>query len=447
MNRRTFAIALLAFFTLSAAGQSPVVRARLEPAKNILVGQPVRLVVSVFVPNYFTGTPDFPEFEIDNAIVVLPQDRPQNSNTQIDGASYAGITETYVIYPQQAGDFRLPALQIAVPYALAPPKSTTTPIPFPALSFHADVPAAARDLDYFLPTTSLTIQQKWSPPLKNLRAGDSIERTITVTATKMQAMLIPPLPLDTPPGIRVYPEEPVVQDQKTARGDFVYGRRTQSAKYFLSKAGDYTLPPIELKWWNLSSNRLVTTTLPAVPFDVAVNPNAIAELPPQPEPAPTAPIRKISFWKHYRSRILLVTSFVVAAISLAWISWRFSPRIYHRLQAWRERRRHSEIAYFRQCQRACLKNDAPQSYAWLLRWLALAHPRTSLQQILDDEGNPTLSAEVNYLGTVLYAGKDIENNWNGKKLARSLNKYRKAISASSSTHDLRTDLNPTATIQ
>src|SRR5579862_1977331 len=120
-------------------------------------------------------------------------------------------------------------------------------VALPALSFHADVPAAARDLDYFLPTTSLTIQQKWSSPLKNLRVGDSIERTVTVTATKMQAMLIPPLPLDAPSGIRVYPEEPAVHDQKTARGDFIYGRRTQSAKYFLSKAGDYTLPPIELK--------------------------------------------------------------------------------------------------------------------------------------------------------------------------------------------------------
>jgi hypothetical protein len=52
----------------------------------------------------------------------------------------------------------------------------------------------------------------------------------------MQGMLIPHLPLDAPSGIRVYPGEPAVQDEKTERGDFVYGRRTQSAKYFLSQA-------------------------------------------------------------------------------------------------------------------------------------------------------------------------------------------------------------------
>src|SRR5437899_1809808 len=88
-------LVFVALVAATAVGQSPVVRAHLEPSHGILVGQPIRLVVSVYVPNYFTGTPEFPEFEIENAIVVLPQDRPENSNTQIAGTSYAGITETY----------------------------------------------------------------------------------------------------------------------------------------------------------------------------------------------------------------------------------------------------------------------------------------------------------------------------------------------------------------
>jgi hypothetical protein len=69
----------------------------------------------------------------------------------------------------------------------------------------------------------------------------------------MQAMLIPPLPFEAPDGIRIYPEEPAVQDQKTDRGDFVFGRRIQSAKYLIQKEGDYALPAIELKWWNLTT--------------------------------------------------------------------------------------------------------------------------------------------------------------------------------------------------
>ena len=105
---RSIAMLLAGLLNAIAVAQSPVIRAHLEPSNEILVGQPVRLVVSVFVPNYFTGSPEFPEFEMENAIIVMPQDRPENSNTQIGGATYAGITETYVIYPQQAGDFHLP---------------------------------------------------------------------------------------------------------------------------------------------------------------------------------------------------------------------------------------------------------------------------------------------------------------------------------------------------
>ncbi len=61
----------------------------------------------------------------------------------------------------------------------------------------------------------------------------------------MQAMLIPPLTFEEPDGIRIYNGEPTVRDQKTDRGDFIYGHRVQTAKYFVVKSGDYTLPP-----WN-----------------------------------------------------------------------------------------------------------------------------------------------------------------------------------------------------
>jgi len=415
---RRLCVLLMASLWASASAQTPLVRAHFEPAKGILVGQPVRLVVSVFVPNYFTGSPEFPEFEMDNAIVVLPQDRPQNSSEQVNGVTYAGITETYTIYPQQPGDFRLPAAEISVSYASAPPASTLASVAFPALSFHADVPAAAQDLDYFLPTNSLTIQQRWSSPLKNLRAGDSVERTIVVTAAKMQAMLIPPLPMEAPNGIRVYPEEPDVQDKKTDRGDFVFGRRTQAAKYFIQKEGDYTLPPIELKWWNLSANRLVTATLPAMKFTAAANPN-YAELPPEPEPVVVQQPKAVSFWVRCRFWIRVVTPCAVLFILLIWIAWRHFPRVWRIWRDWRERREHSKEATFRKLLKACEKNQAVKSYEGLLKWVAVAHPGLTLDNFLILTADTALASEANDLGAVLFrqSGQD---QWQGKKMAELL---------------------------
>jgi hypothetical protein len=440
--KRALATIFGVFFTLAAAAQSPILQARLEPSHGILVGQPVRLVVTVYVPNYFTGSPDFPEFEIENAIIVLPQDRPTNSNTEIGGVRYAGITETYVIYPQQAGDFHLPPEQVTVPYALAPPKSTIEHVSLPPLKFHADVPAAAKDLDYILPTTALTIQQKWSSPTKNLRVGDSIERTVIVTATKMQAMLIPPLPLDVPDGIRVYPEEPTVHDQKTDRGDFVYGRRIQTAKYFIQKEGDYTLPPIELKWWNLSTHRLVTATLPAVHFTAAPNSGYVTELPPKSEPVSVTPAKRKNLWKQYRLRILIAALCCVAVSLLLMIVWRCLPRARRRLQAWQERRQHSETTYFRNLQRACAQNNAAQTYIWLVKWLAVAFPGASLQQALKRLGNPGLTSGTNDLGEALFAERAPKKPWRGKGFATLLRQQRKHHRMHLSTHQYLSDLNP-----
>ena len=416
-------ILLTGLVSFVATAQSPVVQAHLQPTNNIMVGQPVRLAVTVYVPNYFTGSPDFPEFEIENAVVVMPQDRPENSNTQIGGVRYAGITETYVIYPQQAGDILIPAASIAVPYAIEPPKSATVRVHLPALTFHADVPVAARDLDYFLPTTSLTIQQKWSVPLKNIRVGDSIERTITVTASKMQAMLIPPLPLKAGDGIRIYPEDPIVQDQKTSRGDFIFGRRIQSAKYFIQKEGEYTLPPIELKWWNLSTNRLLTAILPAIRFSAAPNPGYVTELPPAQETEPVTPAKPVSPWKRYRSLLYKTAAFSIAAFLLLWLAWHLVPGVVRRLRLWNERRSHSESAYFGHFQSACEHNDAAQSYTLLLRWLALAYPGRSLEQVIRGQANSALYSEVNALGAAVFAYRG-QNHWNGRRLSQLLNQLR-----------------------
>jgi len=440
--RWIFTTVLGLLVVIPTMAQQPIVRANLEPSKDILVGQPVRLAVTVLVPNYFTGSPDFPELELENAIVVLPQERAQNSNETLGGVTYAGITETYTIYPQQPGDFQLPPVEISAPYASSPPQTTVAHLKLPALTFHANIPAAAQNLDYFLPTTGLTIEQKWSVPLKNLRAGDVVERTIAVTAVKMQGMLIPPLPFDAPEGIRVYAEEPSVQDQKTNRGDFVFGRRTQSAKYFVQKAGDYTLPPIELKWWNLNTNRLVTANLPAVRFSAEAGASAVAELPPELEPAPVAQPKHISFWTKYRFWIRVVVPCTIAFILLLWMFWRYTPRIHREINAWRERRAHSESAYFRRLHSECERNRPEEAYAAFLKWLEVAYPRCTVSDYLSHANDSSLSSQVDTLGNSLFSQGQKGVLWKGQEFAALLALHRKTRLASPKLDRSLIDLNP-----
>jgi hypothetical protein len=431
----------LACSAVAAFGQVPVIHARLEPAKGIIVGQPVHLVVEVLVPNFFTGSPDFSIFELENAIVVLPEETPQNFNERINGQSYAGIRRTYFLYPQQPGDFRLPPAQLIVPYAGAPPKTTEAHLTLPPLTFHADIPEAAHGLEYFLPTTRLTLQQRWSSPLNKLRVGDTVERIITVTTIKMQGMLIPPLPLEVPAGVRIYPEEPKVQDQKTDRGEFVSGQRTQSAKYFIEKEGNYTLSAIELKWWNLTTNRLAIASLPAVHFTAAPNPDFVAELPPEPEPVITLQPKPISPWTRYRFWIRIVAPSSIAIALLVWLAHRYLPRVYRSLTTRREQRRHSEGAYFHNLIRACRRNDAGEAYQWLLRWQMHFVSARALDDFLEQTNDDALTQQVNSLSATLFASKP-KRTWTGQIMADLLEKHRKILSSHSRQRSKLPLLNP-----
>ncbi|SDF43861.1 BatD family protein [Terriglobus roseus] len=420
MKRLLYILFMLS--TLHGAAQSPVVRAHFEPSQNIMVGQPVKLIVSVFVPNYFTGSPDFPEFEMENAVVVMPQDRPENSNTQIGDAKYFGITQTYVVYPQQAGDFHLPIIKLSVPYAKTPPQTTKAQVTVPTLSFHADVPSAARGLAYFLPTTQLTITEKWSPSLKKVQAGDTIERTVTITASKMQAMLIPPLQLGAPDGLRIYSSEPIVHDQKTPRGDFIYGQRVETAKYYVEKAGAYTLPSIELQWWNLNTHRLATASLPSISFQAAANPALTAELPPpQPNEQTTqTPKKKTSI--HWR-RIALVSLQAILCLAVIYFFYQMVRAMRPRADAAWKKRQQSEAAFFRRLVHAAKKGDALLSYTYLLQWFARVYPGQSVSDIVNLRAQPNLQAQISDLTDFLYAQIG-SRQWTGRTFVKELEHFR-----------------------
>jgi hypothetical protein len=431
---------MMAVAIIYCPAQAPVIRARLVPAKGIIVGQPVHLTIEVLVPNFFTGSPDFPTFDLEDAIVVLSEDTPANMSEQISGQTYAGISRTYLIYPQQAGNFKLPPAQFTVPYAKSPPKTAQAVLTLPPLTFHADIPAAARGLDYFLPTTRLTMQQKWSAPLNKLRVGDTVERTIMITALRMQGMLIPPMQLQAPNGIRIYPDEPKVQDQKTDRGEFIFGSRLESAKYFIQKEGDYTLPAIELRWWNLSSNRLVTATIPAVHFTATPNPSYVAELPPEPEVVTTAQPRPASLWSRYRW-IVTAAPVLCLAIASVWFAYSYLPKLVIILMRRRERYLRSESAYFRNLVRAC-RNDQPQgAYQWLLHWLENSNPKETLNHFLERCEDEQLTQQIDALAETLF-GKDPVNVWNGTVMARRLREHRKAASSRRESQTRLPLLNP-----
>jgi len=439
MKRYPFSCALALMCTATAYGQpGPTVRAKFVPATSVIVGQPIQLQVEVLVPNFFTGAPEFPPIEIDGAIVTLSEDRPEHFTEQISGITFAGIRRFYIVYTEQPGTFTTPPVEISVPYAAKPPETTVAKLPLPRLRLAAALPPEARHLDYFLPTSRLTLTQRWSRPLTQIRAGDSISRTITVATQKTKAMLIPPVALSAPDGVSVYPQSPSVNDERSAIGEFTQGVRTERATYLFTKAGDYVLPGIEITWWNLSSQRLVTSRLPPAKLHVSDNPAYASELPPEPEPA--APLQPVApAWRSYLP--FFGRSVLVLAIfaGLVWFLWRLWPRLVSGYGSLAANCRDSEAGHWRRLKLALSSNDAARSYASLLAWLR--RQGLSLEEFHARASDATLDQQIATLSQTLFK-KTGKAPWNGRALLASLSAHRQLATVSDTRSGDLPPLNP-----
>ena len=410
------------------AQAQPFLRVKFIPGAKVIVGEPLRLQVDVLAPNYFTGAPDYPPFELDGAIVTLSDDRPQHLNEQMNGNSYAGIRRFYVIYPEQPGKFQLPPVQITVPYSAAPPETTVANLSLPSLTFAAVLPQEAQGLDYFLPTTQLKIQQEWSTSLTHVHVGDSVSRTVVVTAQRMQAMLIPPLRFPAPEGIRVYAKSPSVENEKSSIGEFLAGVRTERVSYLFTKPGDYTLPEVEIAWWNLAAHKLTSSVLPTAKIHVDATDAYVSELPPETPPVAALPVASAKH-RNYRTLVawLLAALLVVALCGLALRRW--GPLLVRRFQAARDHWHQSERASFHRLKQALDRNDATQSFALLISWIRRRYPGMTLDEFQKSAKDTQLDAQIVGLSRALFSAQP-PPTWNeGPALATSLSRYRRISSA------------------
>ncbi len=123
---------------------------------------------------------------------------------------------------------------------------------------------------WFLPARSLTISSEWAKPPKDVKVGEVLTRTIRVEAEGAGPNQLPPLTLAEVPGVRQYEEQSRTESApvRGAPGALL----TKTVSVVPTRSGTFTLPSIELGWWNTATQRQETATLPAETFTVAADP-------------------------------------------------------------------------------------------------------------------------------------------------------------------------------
>jgi hypothetical protein len=407
------------------AAPEPVVTATIDP-QHVVVGQKATLLVTVLAPNYMPTPPALPDFQVRNA--VTRRLGAVNQVDQREGVTYAGVQYEFAVFPQEPGFYSVSDQKITVTYANDPPRSRTVSIALPRIAFEAFIPDPAQHLDPFIAAARLTLTQEVKQSSHALKVGDSVTRTLTVKADGTPAMLLPVTTFAKIDGLAVYPGQPAVQDNFDQRTSALSAVRIDEATYMLEKPGSFTLPAIELAWWNVRDGKIEHARADAIVLHVTDNP-ALQESGSIGRKEVNGQWRAFLDWVF--DHVLLSAVVLLTLIAASWIAPRAVRSLRHRIALKREAYLSSEAWSFAQLQAAARGHDPKKIYMSLLDWLERFGPLKPLETISafkQSAQDPELDHEIALLEGHAFGPPGGESvKWSPRRLMKQIKLARRRL--------------------
>ena len=218
--------------------------------------------------------PQFTELEMEDTVIQLIGS-PNQYEQIIEGVRYGVYEKRYVIFPQRSGPLEIPDILFRgevtdgssnFVFRNLNTRRVTAFIEGIIINVN-ERPVNAQEFDNWLPVTNLSISEEWSTDLENLSIGDSITRTITLTADGLDGAVLPPFSPETLDGINVY-QDPASIERTYVDGSIV-GTRVESSTLVPVIAGTIEIPEIVIPWWDVSSDELKEAVITAKSIQVS----------------------------------------------------------------------------------------------------------------------------------------------------------------------------------
>lgn len=122
----------------------------------------------------------------------------------------------------------------------------------------------------WLIANQVTVQEEWSKDLSQLSIDEPVTRTIVIKANGCLGSQIPHLNLEGPEAFKQYFDKPESVNQSTDQG--IIGSLTLKMALIPTKAGEFTLPSLSIPWWNSSTGKIETASIPAKTLHIPESP-------------------------------------------------------------------------------------------------------------------------------------------------------------------------------
>lgn len=218
--------------------------------------------------------PQFTELEMEDSVIQLIGS-PNQYEKLIDGVRYGVYEKRYVIFPQRSGPLEVPDILFRGEVTDGSSNFVfrnlnTRRVTAFIEGITIDVkerPVAVQSDDMWLPVTNLTLEESWSSDLDNLKVGDSVVRTVTMTADGLDGAVLPPFTDTEITGLNLYPDPPTIE--RTFVDGAIVGTRIETTSMVPTDSGFVEIPEISIPWWNIETDELEATVIPATRITIA----------------------------------------------------------------------------------------------------------------------------------------------------------------------------------
>ncbi len=218
--------------------------------------------------------PQFTELEMEDSVIQLIGS-PNQYDKLIDGVRYGVYEKRYVIFPQRSGPLQIPDILFrgevtdgSSNFVFRNLNTRRVTAFIEGLTIDVkERPGSVQNTDFWLPVSGLTLEESWSTDISNLKVGDSVIRTITMTAEGLDGAVLPPFSDTKIDGLNLYPDPP--QIERTFVDGAIVGTRIETTSMVPIDSGNVVIPEISIPWWNIDTDQLEATVVPATRLVIA----------------------------------------------------------------------------------------------------------------------------------------------------------------------------------
>lgn len=369
--------------------------------------------------------------ELDGA--SIQQVAQNNFYRNVSDKRYQVTELRYAIFPEKIGELIIPELIFSAEQRTRRNSiygfSGGTPVRKITKQFSIDIRPPPQDTsgEPWLPALGVALIEDWSGQAGALQVGQSVTRTVELTAVGALPQYLAPIAFGEVEGAKLYPDHGVAESSEREEG--IISVRSDSVAIIPTRPGTLTLPAIKVRWWDTETKTfkeevLAERTLKVLPAPVDSNSSTPVPVNPAiPTTAPTQGSPSSPLWQ------LISILLAVGWLSTLWRWHRFKKQ--NNSVTKPEKRTDENISEknaFKDFEAACKMNNPQQVRTSLIQWATSFWHKdrpVSLDDIAALANSNELTAELNALSECLYS-QDSQSQWRAESLLSLVSALRKS---------------------